>query len=204
MYKMQGKVAYKEEISNTEKIGDWIGKVHATCPDLRAFFIQTDDGKKFIGYDYDLALCFSEYPIFKGDVVLHAEHLLDPWSIQHNILHPWIYFCNNKVWPPCGNWRDGDPLNCAPFLVWNGYGKGSLQVDRMVDNSYRNLVLLKYPNGVTKAVNRFMYLRSFVTTNPRDPLTNKEVCVTTIMNGLINGDLPNDTTTLPVASVIFK
>ena len=203
MYKMQGKDAYKEEIDNNHKIGKWIGKVHTACPNLRAFFIQTDDGRKFIGYDYDLALCFSEYSIFKGDVVLHAQHILDPWSMQHNIVYPLIYFCENKGWPPCSNWRDGDPLNCAPFLIWNGYGHGPVKIDRMMDNSYRNLVILKYPNGVTKVANRFMYLRSFVTTYPCDPLTNAEVCVPTVMNGLLNSDLPNDTT-LPVVSIIFR
>ena len=203
MYAMQGKHAHIDEIDTAQSIGEWIGKVHAACPDLRAFFIRSDDGPKFIGYDYNLACSFSDYPIFQGNVTVHAQHMLDPWSAQHNIAYPLVYFGEQKAWPPCSNWRDGDPLNCAPFLIWNGYGQGPIEVDRTMDNSYRNLVLLTYPNGVAKAVNRYMYLRSIVSTNPRDPLTNKETRdVKYIIEALIY-NRNDDSATLPVVNVVF-
>lgn len=150
---------------------------------VKAFFLKSSrlSGSKltFFGYDYDLSKPFSEYPeAFPscGVTVLTAgEHAYG--VADHAIMYPMMYFNEGKSWPPeksC-NWDDGDPINLAPFLIWNGWGNGPINVPMEEDNHWYNLVVLRYPNGVTKVVNFHAWVKIQREGNLKDALSNQEL-----------------------------
>ena len=57
--------------------------------------------------------------------------------------------------------------------MWNGWGNGPTNVPAEEDNHWHNLVVIKYPNGITKVVNYVAWHKLQKNDNIRDPLTNQ-------------------------------
>ncbi|VVU95112.1 hypothetical protein CPAV1605_837 [seawater metagenome] len=135
---------------------------------------------KFFGYDYLFDKKFNDYLEFRNldNIEVFDSSPLN-WQYASKKLHfPIIYFQNNLAWPPAENWSDGDPINQAPFLIWNGFGNGPTMIEADLDNNYINLVILKYSNSVNKeikkVINKFAYLKAILLNN-KDPLTNQKL-----------------------------
>lgn len=179
-FQVHGGSPHKETINMNQKLGDWIVNLRNFDPymNIKSFFIITNSReKKYFGYDLNLSSKFSDYLYFKGEITVHTHHLLDWPGTQYNILHPLAYFKHNENWPPVelDDWKNGEPINLAPYLIWNGYGSGPVEVDEKLDNCFKNLVILQYPNNVKKIVNSYSYLMSIVSTDKKDALTNKKI-----------------------------
>ena len=129
-----------------------------------------DNRLHWFGYDILLDKTFGDYKIFNNKVMINCSSCTSVRAAAKDIRYPIIYFKNHRHWPPAENWDDCDPINLAPFLIWNGWGYGPTIVPREEDNHYKNLIVLSY-STVKKVVNKYAYHRA--TKNGRDPLTNK-------------------------------
>jgi len=172
-------LAYTVTVEKSSIIGDVIKEI-PFLKQLKSLYLVSSfmSGSKLthIGYDYDLSKPFSAYPeVFPscGVTVSTAGHLAYGQA-DKNIKYPLMYFNEGKSWPPenAVNWDDGDAINLAPFLVWNGNGLMPTNVPDEEDNHWHNLVVIKYPNGVTKVVNFFSWSKGGHD-GEKDPLTNK-------------------------------
>ena len=166
---------YKVVVESSLIIGDVINRI-PFLDDVKALIVRCNNETKHLGYDFNLSKPFSAYPeaFQSGTVVFSAGHL-NPHQAQWQIKYPLMYFNKNKQWPPenAVNWEEGDPINLAPFLVWLGWGSGSTEApDKKEDNRWTSLMVLKYPNGVAKVVNKFAWLHGS-NNGKKDPLTNQ-------------------------------
>lgn len=173
-------LAHTVTVEKSSIIGDVIQEI-PFLKQLKSLYLVSSrlSGSKLthIGYDYDLSKPFSAYPeVFPscGVSVKTAGHLAYGQA-DKDIKWPLMYFNKGKVWPPenAVNWNDGDAINLAPFLVWNGWGNGPINVPAEEDNHWHNLVVIKYPNGVTKVVNYVAWRKMQKNGNIKDPLTNQ-------------------------------
>ena len=167
----------KLTINSDDLIGDFINKImnENIINDYSALFLFKNS--KFIGYDYLLNYKFSKYPeLINPELELTIFNELHYNSANKRIFYPLIYFKNSIIWPPAQNWEEGDVINMGKFLIWNGWGKGSTEVTKEEDNSYKNLIVLKYLNSndteIKKVVNKYCYLKALGTHN-KDPFINK-------------------------------
>ena len=187
MWEMRGNKIHTETLNLNQQLGDWIQQILNLegYSGIRSFYIIVNSEKKYFGYDLNLLSTFSDYASFDGfhrEVTIFTHSALDWTGTQYNILHPLAYYKQNESWPPVkmDDWKNGDPINLAPFLIWDGYGAGATSVDEKLDNAYKNLVILKYPNDVKKIVNSYSYLMSIVSTDKKDALTNKKIKISMI------------------------
>ena len=142
---------------------------------INSLSIKNNEKIYYFGYDLKLNKKYEDY-FFKenNNYTIWTFSVLDPLSNKFKIEYPILYYNNNKEWPPSDNWNEGDPINLGPFLIWNGYGRGSINVKKEINNSYNHLIILKYGN-VKKVVNKFSYMLAIMSssTKSKDPLTNQ-------------------------------
>ena len=142
-------------------------------------------GTKFIGYDYQLHKKLSDYEEFKGMSFINCFRAHSSFNYSHaqyKITYPLLYYKHNKVFPPTDNWNDNDPINLAPFLIFNGWGSGPTTCLPDNDNKYDNLVIITYLENdklFKKCVNIIAYIRS-LELNSKDIFTQKIVTKGTI------------------------
>ena len=167
------KEKFQIKVNKTDIIYNSINQYVESNPNTISILLKINNNNLFLGYDIKLNKTFEEYEIFNEN-----EHTLwitsDHNGTKYCIHHPILYYKNNKEWPPSDNWNEGDPINLGPFLIWNDYGRGPISVDKKINNSYNNLVILKYGN-VKKVVNKFSYMLAIMSspTKSKDPFTNQ-------------------------------
>ena len=163
-------------------IGQWLCTFSKNHEHIQSVMVQKE--KKYFGYDYDCSKKFTEYEEFEGTVRVLVFTNLEYSVKQYNIAHPINYFINGMQFPPTENWKNGDPLNLAPFLIWNGWGRGPFEVPKDCDNSFNNLVVIEYDNGVRHVVN--MYAYSIAIDSGRDPLTNRDIDKNSVLGRIVS------------------
>lgn len=179
--KFKGLMQTYQEVSvnNDSIIFDTIDDFHTNYPQIMAIHILKSN--KFIGYDFMLNKKFSDYEEFNQDnVVLYCHTFMDYYVKTKDIKYPIIYNRSSMLWPPSDNWDEFDPINLGKFLIWNGWGNGSIYVPKEDDNSYHNLIVLGYDN-VKKTVNKHSYIKSVLMNDNRDPLTNNTLANITLL-----------------------
>jgi len=136
---------------------------------------------KFLGYDYQLHKKLSDYEEFKEDDsiknIIIAHSSLNYSHARYNITYPILYYKNNKIFPPADNWNDDDPINLAPFLIFNGWGSGPTNIAPDNDNKYNHLVIITYLENdkvFKKCVNIIAYIKA-LKLNSKDIFTQKTV-----------------------------
>lgn len=167
----------------TVKTNSIIGDVVKQIPFLKLVkAMSLGEENTFFGYDLDLSKPFSHYV---GDFRIGLAREVTVYTFSHlavhqtqwNIKYPLMYFDQKLAWPPenAVNWKEGDAINLAPFLVWLGWGSGSTNPPAPEqDNHWEHLVVLKYPNGVAKVVNWLAWGKGS-NEGKRDPLTNNKL-----------------------------
>ena len=193
-------------------IGDVIN-AYPLLKETKAIAIMLDDKVHgYLGYDYLLHKRFSDYPeIFNGLVKLYVHGHLAVHHQQYNIKYPFIYFNKGKAWPPAPNWKEGDAINRGPFLTWLGWGRGRTHdTPPYEDNCWKNLVVIKYPNGVGKVSNLLSWIMGskWPSREMRDPFSNQLLLATSIVEELgtiMTRTLENPWTDdeLPVLRLLF-
>ena len=176
------------EVDKDEVIGNFILKLYEDKKVDRSIFafsvaIDKNHFTKFIGYDFLVDKKFSDYEELNEEIELYIASHLSPKYEYANVRYPLAYFKKELSWPPADNWSEGDPINLAPFLIWDGWGFGPTSVPLKDDNHYYNLMILEYcnkDNTVRKAVNKTNYLLSVLLGKGKDPLTNKQLHQETI------------------------
>ena len=146
----------------------------------------------FFGYDILLNKKIIDYDIFKvNDIIVFSHSFLSHGSANKNIKYPIMYYENKKEWPPACNWNKGDMFNGGPFLIWKGWGSGSLDVSKFKSNRYNNLVIIK-GNNFKYIVNKYSYLRSIFDSDNsnKEPITGK-VLSNNLLDQLKNVSLEN-------------
>ena len=161
------------EVNKSDIIYKSINQYVESNPYIKSILLKINNNYLFFGYDIKLNKKFEDYDFFnESNYTLWIT--TDHNGTKYCIHHPILYYKNNKEWPPSDNWNEGDPINLGPFLIWDGWGNGSLTVKNNLDNTYKNLVILKYGN-VKKVVNKFSYMLAIMSspTKSKDPLTNQ-------------------------------
>ena len=155
--------------------------------------------KGYIGYDYQLHKKISDYPEFEEDCVIFGLSMLDWFYATKRIRYAMNYYDKGKVFPPCDNWEDGDPINLAPFLIYNDWGKGPTDRPLVEDNKYPHLGIIVYELGDKthrKCVNLHGYINNAADSH-KDIFTNKlikfksfqEICFGTKKKDIFTTDL---------------
>lgn len=188
MIKLYFKAFLKEPVEikvNLEDIiFEVINQILSLNKQINSLFIKNNDKIYYFGYDIKLNKKFSNYFFQENNnYTIFTHSVFDPLSNKYKIQYPILYYNNNKEWPPSDNWNEGDPINSAPFLIWNGYGRGAIKVDQELDNNYKNLIVLKYHN-FKKIVNKYGFLISIMKspTKSIDPITNKIIKNDSLIN----------------------
>jgi len=125
----------------------------------------------------------SDYTDFKQENRIKANTSISWRCAEYVLYHPIAYYKSGDVFPPCDNWREGDPINLAPFLIFNGWGTGKTSVPNYENNQYPCLVIIVYElNGKIhkKCTNIFSYNLNCVQTRV-DVFTNKKVTTSSIL-----------------------
>ena len=155
------------EVDISSTIFDTFVNFHNNYPGIIACVVN----KKYIGYDIMLDKKFSDYEDFnQNNVKVVCFGICSPNVRNKNIKYPILYHSLNESWPPSVNWDECDPINLGEFLIWNGWGRGSVEVTKEENNHYTHLIILNY-NNVKKAVNKFSYIKAVINSH-KDPLTN--------------------------------
>lgn len=136
----------------------------------------------YFGYKYQLHKKFSDYDDFKSDNKIYLHSHLNWQHSKFKIYYPIFYYDQGRVFPPTENWNEGDPINLAEFLIFNGWGSGSTNVEQKDDNKYTNLMIVDYSidgKNFKKCVNIYSYMLS-VLNNGLDVFTMKKISSNTI------------------------
>lgn len=181
---------FNKQVDKDETIGNFILKLYeekSVPVVIFAFSVAIDKVHftKFIGYDFLLDKKFSDYEELNGEIELYAISNFSPKYEYVNVRYPLAYFKKKMSWPPSDNWPEGDPINLAPFLIWDGWGFGPTSVPLKDDNHYYNLMILEYSSNakiIRKAVNKTGYSLAISFSKGKDPLTNKKLSLETIIN----------------------
>ena len=164
----------KMKVNLTDTLFNAINNVLLEKPHINSLSIKNNEKIYYFGYDLKLNKKFEDYFFQENNnYTICTSSVFDPSSNEFKIEYPILYYNNNKEWPPSDNWNEGDPINLGPFLIWNGYGRGPIRVDKKIDNSYHNLFIIEY-NNVKKVLNKFSYILAVMNspTKSKDPLTN--------------------------------
>lgn len=167
---------------------DEIGKIFndfikIKCNDLLsyfdAFFIHTEEGNKYIGYELLLSKKFNDYNIINNNelITIYMSSPLDYTRRTKAVIYPLLYYNKKQIWPPCINWYEDEIINLGPILTWLGWGEGKTLddvKDKHLINYYKNLIILIYGNGIKRVYNKWAYLK-VLKLNKRDPFTNKKL-----------------------------
>ena len=99
LYAVQGKHAHIDKINITQPIGEWIGKVHAACPDLRAFLFDPTTVQNLSGTITILRVA-SQTARYSRETSPFMHNIcltLGPRSTTLRI--PWYTLANRRAWP---------------------------------------------------------------------------------------------------------
>jgi hypothetical protein len=101
---------------------------------------------KVLGYDYNLDKTPDDYNMDPEiEYKLFPKGQLSAMKSNERLDFNMEMYRSGRSYPE--NWYDREPINKGPIGCWEGYGRGPLTVPATIDNSVKNLIVIRYLHG---------------------------------------------------------